>query len=508
MLNGIRGRLLLSYVALMVVTLLVSMGAMLLLLSTRPAPPEQTYRDLLNYVSAINLRTLRGEGVLGGDTLIDNLLAYADNSDMRVLVIDDTRNRVLHDSDEQLETGAVLNIRENTLSRQRLERGSRFQFPLRYATGTFQDVTGQTWLFIGIGDDFSEGPTPPTNNNDSRRPPRPDSEIAFAQRLLSNRRLLFTLPQESLSLIDAVAIFGGGLWGVLWQAALFGLAGAGLLAVVVSRTIARPLQRLAQAAESVAKGDYDQRVAARGPTEIREVAGAFNDMSEQVKLNNEAQRELLANVSHDLKTPLTSIQGYSQAIMDGTAPDTRKAAAIIHEEAGRLTRLVMLLTELARIRAGRLTMRQDTLDLAAMVEAMAEKIEVVAQKKHIRLATDISPVPMIRGDGDRLAQVINNLLSNAVKYTPDGGGVLAKVHPTDGGVAITVRDTGIGIPPDDLTRVFERFYQVDKARGPTRGHGLGLAITKEIIEAHQGKVDVASDGRGKGATFTVWLPAA
>jgi signal transduction histidine kinase len=280
------------------------------------------------------------------------------------------------------------------------------------------------------------------------------------------------------------------------------------VAVAVSRTIARPLQRLSVAAHAVAAGDYDYRVAERGPTEFKQVAGAFNHMSEQVQLTNQAQRDLLANVSHDLKTPLTSIQGFSQAIMDGTAPNPAKAAAVINEEAGRLGRLVNLLTELARIRAGRLTMRQDPLDLAAMVTAMTEKVEVVAQQKDITLTVEAAPVPQVRGDGDRLAQVVNNLLSNAVKYTPAGGAVRVGVAPERDGVRVAVQDTGIGIPPEDLSRVFERFYQVDKARGPARGHGLGLAITHEIVEAHGGQIHVHSDGQDRGTTFTVWLPQA
>ncbi len=153
-------------------------------------------------------------------------------------------------------------------------------------------------------------------------------------------------------------------------------------------------------------------------------------------------------------------------------------------------------------------MRQDPLDLKALVVAMAEKIEVVAQKKAITVTVDAAMVPVVWGDGDRLAQVVNNLLSNAVKYTHQGGAVRVAVRPAHGGVRIAVQDTGIGIPPEDLSRVFERFYQVDKARGPARGHGLGLAITAEIVAAHDGTVNVHSDGPNTGATFTVWLPAA
>ncbi len=514
MFNGIRVRLLLSYLIVVLLTVTVSTGAMLLILSTRPAPVEQTYRDLLNYISGIDLAALRPIRPLrDSSTWLENIVTQAATDEVRVLIVNESGRTVQQDSDGVLAAGDTLDVRPGSVSSQRVERGTRLQVQIEYITGEFVDADGQAWLFIGIGGDLGL-PSLPNRDDDGNNPPgggplggrRGPLARQGGQGLFGDQMVLFTLPRESISLIQAIDQFGADLGRVLWQAALIGLVVAGLVAVAVSRTIARPLQRLSVAAHAVAEGDYTHRVEERGPTEFAQVAGAFNHMNEQVQLNNQAQRDLLANVSHDLKTPLTSIQGFSQAIMDGTAPDPAKAASIIYEEAGRLGRLVTLLTELARIRAGRLTMRQDPLDLKAMVTAMAEKIEVVAQKKDITLTLDAAPVPQVRGDGDRLAQVINNLLSNAVKYTPAGGAVHVAVTPEHAGVRVAVQDTGIGIPPEDISRVFERFYQVDKSRGPARGHGLGLAITHEIVEAHDGKITVHSEGRNQGSTFTVWLP--
>ncbi|MEO0562320.1 MAG: HAMP domain-containing sensor histidine kinase [Chloroflexota bacterium] len=516
--DGVRGRLLLSYVALLIVTLIVSAVTLLLILSTRPAPTDQTYRDLINIVGGLNVRALRGNTLPlrnNPDLVVETIFSYADETDMRVLIIDDETLTVVRDSDEVLAAGAPFVVYRESIERNRFEReNARLNLGIEYVVGAYRD-DGHDWLFLGLapdgrpfGSNLAGDGSPGDETNTAR-------EGGIGGRGLRNQGILtqdssevviFSLPRASISMADAVQQFGTSLTVVMVQSTLVGVVVASLMAVVVSRTIARPLQSLAKATQAVGEGDYSTRVDARGPYELREVAGAFNVMSEQVQLTNEAQRDLLANVSHDLKTPLTSIQGFSQAIMDGTAPDSSKAASIIYEESGRLARLVTQLTELARIKAGRLSMRMEPLDMTAFVGGMTDRIEVVAEKKNLTITRDLRAVPPVIGDGDKIAQVINNLLSNAVKYTPNGGKVHVVVGPVAEGVRVDVRDTGIGIPQEDLSRVFERFYQVDKSRGPARGHGLGLAITHEIVTAHGGRINVASEGQGKGSTFSVWLP--
>ncbi|MBE0689424.1 MAG: HAMP domain-containing histidine kinase, partial [Anaerolineae bacterium] len=347
-------------------------------------------------------------------------------------------------------------------------------------SGRFNDVNDEPWLFVALQQ---------------------------VRRGLTTNAMVFADRQGQQSMQDALEDFGAGLLPLLCQAAAAGIIVAVMLAGVISRTIARPLQGVAQAAAGVAAGNYAERVPVTGPPEIQSVAEAFNNMSTQVQLTQKAQQDFLANVSHDLKTPLTSIQGYSQAIVDGAAADPVSAARIIYEEAGRVNRMVIELTDLARLQAGRLSMHWTPLDIGQLTGAIAERLAIMAKEKDITFKVDTRPLPEVTGDGDRLAQVLTNLISNAIKYTPSGGHVWVTTGLSEGGVQLIVKDDGIGILPAELPRVFERFYQVDKARGPQRGTGLGLAIVAEIIQAHGGTIDVHSDGENKGATFTLWLPS-
>jgi two-component system sensor histidine kinase ResE len=243
-------------------------------------------------------------------------------------------------------------------------------------------------------------------------------------------------------------------------------------------------------------------------------------MAQQVRASRDAQRDFVANVSHELKTPLTSIQGYSQAITDGTAADDesiRRSAGIIHDEAERMGRMVSELLDLARIESGQAVMRQEPVDLRSLLENVVEQFRLRAEEAEIDLLAKLADLPPTTGDGDRLAQVFTNLMDNAFKHTPTGGKVTVKAETlTPSGVRrwkkawhraieVAVSDSGKGIPPEDLSRVFERFYQVDKARKHTGSVGLGLAITREIVEAHGGSIKAESIV-GLGTRFSVVLP--
>jgi signal transduction histidine kinase len=279
-------------------------------------------------------------------------------------------------------------------------------------------------------------------------------------------------------------------------------------------SIARPLDRIAQAAEEIAAGNYDQQLDISTPTEVARLAMSFNSMSRRVKATLLSQRDLVANVSHELKTPLTSIQGFSQALLDGTASDVaaqERAASIIHEEAGRLRRLVDELLDLARLEAGEVTLAHEPVHLAELLQDCAARFAPQLELGGVVLEVDASPsLSPVAGDRDRLGQVFVNLVDNALKHAgnvPGGGRVMVRASEKDGRVTCSVMDNGPGIPADDLSRVFERFYRVDKSRARRKsGVGLGLAIAREIVQAHGGQIGVESV-EGLGTRFTVVLPA-
>lgn len=295
------------------------------------------------------------------------------------------------------------------------------------------------------------------------------------------------------------------------RAGLAALLLALFLAFWMARWVSAPLQRLAQAARAVAAGRY-QPVPEEGPDEFHQVGRAFNEMVARVQASQQSQRDFVANISHELKTPLTSIQGFAQAILDGTAetPEERqRAAGVIHSEAGRMHRLAQDLLELASLDSGAAGLRRAPVDLVAVLGEVIERFAPAAARGQVEIRAELQALPALHGDCDRLAQVFTNLLDNAVKYTPPGGQIVVQAAPLDGQVEISVSDSGPGIPAGELGRVFERFYQVEKSRrgGEGRGAGLGLAIAREIVQAHRGEI-FARNNPGPGCSFVVRLPAA
>ena len=332
----------------------------------------------------------------------------------------------------------------------------------------------------------------------------------YSVRALSDERVLaIAVPVNPRT---ALGLFLQDLAGPLLGAAAIGAVLALLLATWLSRSIGGPLSQMAVAAGRIAKGDYGMRVKESGPREVVALAGALNTMAANVQSAQTTQRDFLANVSHDLKTPLTSIRGFAQAIEEGAAErpeDVTRAATVIREESERLIRLVADLLDLARLEAETGETRVDRVELAPLVDALVEQLAPRAAEKKIQL--DVArPLATVRvsGNADRLAQVVQNLLDNAVKYTPAGGMVRVALTEAKGRATFAVADSGPGIPAEDLGRIFERFYQVDRARGrsaDSRGVGLGLAIVKEIVTRHGGTIR-AESVVGIGTRFVVELP--
>ena len=282
-----------------------------------------------------------------------------------------------------------------------------------------------------------------------------------------------------------------------------------IFAAWMGNWIVNPLEDIEKASRSISEGEY-QKIPLKGPDEVQVLAGAFNDMVDQVQSSQQSQRDFVANVSHELKTPLTSIQGFSQAILDGTVVSGSaldKAAGIIKIEAERMYRLVVDLLDLARFDAGTVDLDRRALDLSSLLTHVINQLIPQASQAQVKLTLDVEPLPTCVGDEDRLAQVFTNLVDNAIKHTPVDGFVhlLARL---DGEYArVEIIDSGGGIPPEHLNRIFERFYKIDGSRkGENKpGTGLGLAIAQQIIQAHDGIINVRSTV-GEGSVFEVRLP--
>jgi len=474
--HTLRSRLLLSYVAVIVAGLLIVALALFGFAGVSDARLLPSL-ERLSAISRTNQRELLDLWQAGatGDDLQTLLLNTAEQADVRILVVDSEAQSIIFDTvvaDDWVGDPLTQVERPPSLVMTDAGRGSIF--------GTFIHGDGSRWLV------FSE--------------PHP----------ALGRALIFYAEPEPTAGEFFSAYF---LRPLLFAGALASLL-AVLMAALVARSVVRPLQNLAVAAGAVARGDYNHRVPPRGPEEVRGVAESFNSMAAQVNMTQTAQRDLVANVSHDLKTPLTAISGWSQALLDGTAdtPDERRRAAeTIFNEAGRMGRLVNDLLDLARLESGQFQLTQRFLDLGQVMTDVERGLLPRARDKEIDLSLDLSPTPPVLGDRDRLVQVFTNLADNALTYTPIGGRVGLAVRAANGSVEGVVSDTGPGIPEEELPRVFERFYRLEKSRtrgeDNRRGSGLGLAIVEELVHAHGGRISVSSRV-GQGTTFVVSLPTA
>ena len=330
--------------------------------------------------------------------------------------------------------------------------------------------------------------------------------FAIVQRITPEYLMVMALRRPRLAVLE---IFSNELLRPLIWGGLVGLLLAILISIGVSNWITFPLRRITKAAHSVAAGRY-KTISLEGPDEVKELASSFNRMTRRVQDSQQSQREFVANVSHELKTPLTSIQGFSQAILDGavqTPEELRQAVTVIYTESNRMNRLVMDLLSLARLEAGTADLQSIPIHLNTLLQSIVEKFTPQARQANIQLRTNMDDLPQITGDEDRLAQVFSNIIDNALKFTPDGGQVTLSTFVKEEMVWVKVADTGVGVPPEERERIFERLYQVDRSRpgGKGRGLGLGLAIARQIVLAHDGNISV-EENQPQGSIFVVKLP--
>jgi two-component system OmpR family sensor kinase/two-component system sensor histidine kinase BaeS len=282
-----------------------------------------------------------------------------------------------------------------------------------------------------------------------------------------------------------------------------------LFGALASRGLTAPLSRLSEAAQAIGARDLSRRVEVGGSDEVREVARAFNEMAAALEGAETLRRNLLADVAHELRTPLSVLQGNLRAILDDVYALDKAEVARLYDETRLLSRLVSDLHELAQADAGHLALNRQPIQLAELVGSTAAAFGAAAETKGVTLDWQIPPdLPPVMADPARLIQVLHNLLDNALRHTPAGGSISLRAGCDDDDVWLAVQDSGEGISLEDLPRVFDRFYRADPARSrATGGAGLGLAIVRAIVEAHGGRVSAASQGMpGQGSTFTLRLP--
>jgi signal transduction histidine kinase len=289
-------------------------------------------------------------------------------------------------------------------------------------------------------------------------------------------------------------------------------------AALISQGLVRRLRATGEAARAIAEGDLTRRAPADGSDEIAELAGHFNHMADRLQAlveglrkSEAARRDLLVTVSHEVRTPLTSIQGFAEALRDGVVRDEERRQRyheIIASESARLARLVSDLFDVAKLEAGQAEIRFQAVDLEGWLGAAAEALQATAGEQEVQVALDLAPAlrgVKVWGDKDRLQQVLGNLTANALRFSPNGSTLTIGATPAGSLVRIWVKDEGPGLSAAEQAQVFERFYQGKQQGRAHKGAGLGLAIAKSLVEAHGGRIGVESRP-GEGATFWLELP--
>ncbi len=292
--------------------------------------------------------------------------------------------------------------------------------------------------------------------------------------------------------------------------ALGGILLAVLLIYLVSRGITRPLGRLEQAARQMARGSFSGRVNIGGRDELARLADSFNNMAGRLARHEEVRSELFTDLSHELRAPVTTVQGFLQALQEGVVPEAERQQylELAFKEAGRLSGLVNDLLELAKLQSGEIIFNKMNLSLPELVRETVKVMEPLFDAKRVSLDCEAEKGEgTVFADADRLKQVLINLLENALRYTDRGGTVRVAVSSDSGWIEVRVEDSGCGIPPEELPFIFEKFYRVDRSRGlSSGGRGLGLHIVKKLVEAHGGQV-AAESAPGEGSSISFRLPA-
>ena len=300
----------------------------------------------------------------------------------------------------------------------------------------------------------------------------------------------------------------------LTLAAVAALIAAVLASYFISRQVVGPVQQMMALSHRIAKGEYGERLKVSGSVqynqldELDQLGLSFNQMADKLEKTEAMRRQLIGDVTHELRTPLAAIKGYMEGLMDGVIPATPDSYQQVYSEADRLQRLVDDLQELSRVEAGAYQLKLESISPVDLIESVVKHLGRQFEEKEILLETKLDAnLPLVSVDKDRILQVLTNLVGNALQYTSTGGRVTLTAAKEKNEIVISVSDTGIGISPDHLPFIFNRFYRTDKSRArASGGSGIGLTIAQALIKAHHGRIWAESTGEGKGSIFHFSLP--
>lgn len=331
---------------------------------------------------------------------------------------------------------------------------------------------------------------------------------AFNRHLLGMQQMMGSMHGLEEMSSDLFTNFRDAVTEALLFSTTAALISALIVSLFVSRRVVTPIRQMMEASQRIAAGHYQERVEAAGTDELGQLAHTFNQMATTLEQTEAMRRDLIANVAHELRTPLASIKGYMEGILDGVLPAEPDTYQQIYHEADRLQRLVNDLQELSRVEAGAFELVCRPLAIGKLIQQIASRLRPQFEEKEVSLTLNIPPnLPPVQADEDRLNQVLLNLVGNALQYTPAGGAVTIAAKTQNQELRITVSDTGLGLAAGHLPHLFNRFYRVDKSRSRAGGgSGIGLTIAKHLVEAHGGHIWAESAGEGHGSVFTFSLP--
>ena len=296
--------------------------------------------------------------------------------------------------------------------------------------------------------------------------------------------------------------------------ALAAFISAVIVSLFISRQVVAPIRRIMVASQHIAEGHYNERVQIQGNPdladmdELAQLSQSFNQMTLSLEKAETLRKQLIGDIAHELRTPLSIIKGTMEGLIDGVLPAGKDTYFQVYQETERLQRLVDDLQDLNRVESSAIRLERESTSIKGLIENTTKRLSRQFEEKGVSLGLDIPDgIPQVFVDFDRMGQVFINLIGNSLQYTPTGGSVLISGEQQKEQIIIKIADTGIGLSADNISKIFTRFYRVDKSRSRAGGgSGIGLTIAKHLVESHGGEIGAVSEGLGKGSTFWVLLP--